>query len=194
MVDKRYREWVGQSLAKTAHIPHDTPHQFFVVDYRDHDEINSIVPAHESCITFRCDSDDFYLGSAFDLGELISRGLPDGRLVNFPHGFQIDARPRSKNAGKVSYLPLRVQVCSPFVALTTRGNNITDIYSENHGDMQKKYPIAASVLTPSWVQVIHGTNLLNRYRDINLPESLAVSPPDQHIIDRIMAATGDWKK
>lgn len=105
-------------------------------------------------LTTRLDSDD---GIARDFMAAVQREFTptDGLFVDFPRGIQID---RSGN----TYL--YDQLSSPFLTLVERrhdGRPPQTVYAARHARASAWGPVREVSAPPMWVQVIHGSNLLN---------------------------------
>jgi hypothetical protein len=105
-------------------------------------------------LTTRLDSDD---AIARDFMAAVQREFAptDGLFIDFPRGIQID---RSGN----TYL--YDQLSSPFLTLIERrapGRTPQTVYAARHARASAWGPVREVSAPPMWVQVIHGTNLLN---------------------------------
>ena len=105
-------------------------------------------------LTTRLDSDD---GIARDFMASVQRQFTprNGLFVDFPRGVQIDR-------GGSTYL--YDQLSSPFLTLVERrrsGSPPRTVYSARHARARESGPLREVMAPPMWVQVIHGTNLLN---------------------------------
>jgi hypothetical protein len=105
-------------------------------------------------LTTRLDSDD---GIAHDFMAAVQREFTpsDGLFVDFPRGVQID---RSGS----TYL--YDQLSSPFLTLVERRRPESPprtVYTARHARAREWGPLREVNAPPMWVQVIHGTNLLN---------------------------------
>jgi len=105
-------------------------------------------------LTTRLDSDD---GIARDFMAVVQREFmpADGLFIDFPRGVQID---RSGS----TYL--YDQLSSPFLTLVERRQPerpARTVYSARHARAREWGPLREVNAPPMWVQVIHGTNLLN---------------------------------
>lgn len=106
-------------------------------------------------LTTRLDSDD---GIARDFMASVQREFAhqDGLFVDFPRGVQID------RSGSVY---LYDQLSSPFLTLIEKrdptGAWPQTVYAARHARARERGPLREVNKPPMWVQVIHGTNLLN---------------------------------
>ena len=105
-------------------------------------------------LTTRLDSDD---AIARDFMASVQREFTptDGLFVDFPRGVQIDR-------GGSTYL--YDQLSSPFLTLIERrraGTPPRTVYAARHARAREWGPLREVNAPPMWVQVIHGTNLLN---------------------------------
>lgn len=105
-------------------------------------------------LTTRLDSDD---GIARDFMAAVQREFTptDGLFIDFPRGVQIDR-------GGSTYL--YDQLSSPFLTLVERRHadrSPRTVYSARHARARESGPLREVSAPPMWVQVIHGTNLLN---------------------------------
>lgn len=106
-------------------------------------------------LTTRLDSDD---GIARDFMASAQREFDhqDGLFVDFPRGVQID---RSGSVYRYD------QLSSPFLTLIEKrdpnGAPPRTVYAARHARAREHGPLREVSRPPMWVQVIHGTNLLN---------------------------------
>ncbi|MFC7594446.1 glycosyltransferase [Terrabacter sp. GCM10028922] len=105
-------------------------------------------------LTTRLDSDD---GIARDFMAAVQQEFTptDGLFVDFPRGVQID-----RSGGTYLY----DQLSSPFLTLVERrrpGTPPRTVYMARHARAREWGPLREVSAPPMWVQVIHGTNLLN---------------------------------
>lgn len=105
-------------------------------------------------LTTRLDSDD---GIARDFIASVQREFTpiDGLFVDFPRGVQID-----RDGSTYLY----DQLSSPFLTLVERrhaGRPPQTVYAARHARASAWGPVREVSTPPMWVQVIHGSNLLN---------------------------------
>ena len=105
-------------------------------------------------LTTRLDSDD---GIARDFMAAVQREFTptDGLFIDFPRGVQID-----RDGATYRY----DQLSSPFLTLVERrrpGVVPRTVYLARHASARRWGPLREVKAPPMWVQVIHGTNLLN---------------------------------
>lgn len=105
-------------------------------------------------LTTRLDSDD---GIARDFMAAVQRECAptDGLFVDFPRGVQIDR-------SGATYL--YDQLSSPFLTLVEKrrpGTPPRTVYTARHARAREWGPLREVSAPPMWVQVIHGSNLLN---------------------------------
>lgn len=105
-------------------------------------------------LTTRLDSDD---AIARDFMAAVQREFipTDGLFVDFPRGVQID-----RDGSTYLY----DQLSSPFLTLVERrrpGVTPRTVHSARHARAREAGPLREVSAPPMWVQVIHGTNLLN---------------------------------
>ena len=105
-------------------------------------------------MTTRLDSDD---GIARDFMAAVQREFTptDGLFIDFPRGVQIDRSGRTY---------LYDQLSSPFLTLVERRRADTTprtVYAARHARARQWGPLREVSAPPMWVQVIHGSNLLN---------------------------------
>lgn len=105
-------------------------------------------------LTTRLDSDD---GIARDFMAAVQREFTptEGLFIDFPRGVQVDR-------SGATYL--YDQLSSPFLTLIERrdaGHPPQTVYAARHARASAWGPVREVSAPPMWVQVIHGTNLLN---------------------------------
>ncbi len=105
-------------------------------------------------LTTRLDSDD---GIARDFMAAVQSQFraEDGLFIDFPRGIQID---RSGSTYRYD------QLSSPFLTLVERRHSDVPprtVYTARHARARNWGPLREVKAPPMWVQVIHGTNLLN---------------------------------
>ena len=105
-------------------------------------------------LTTRLDSDD---AIAKDFMAAVQREFTptDGLFVDFPRGVQID---------RTGSTYLYDQLSSPFLTLVERrvpGEAPRTVHTARHARARERGPLREVSAPPMWVQVIHGTNLLN---------------------------------
>lgn len=119
--------------------------------------IAGVSPAHAAApwlLTTRLDSDD---AIARDFMASVQREFTptEGLFVDFPRGLQVDR-------SGATYL--YDQLSSPFLTLVERRRHDVDpstVYAARHARARRWGPVREVSAPPMWVQVIHGTNLLN---------------------------------
>jgi hypothetical protein len=117
-------------------------------------ELSPAAEANPWLLTTRLDSDD---GIARDfMASVQAQCSPeDGLFIDFPRGIQIDR-------GGSTYL--YDQLSSPFLTLVERRRLDVPprtVYTARHARSRQWGPLREVNAPPMWVQVIHGTNLLN---------------------------------
>ncbi len=105
-------------------------------------------------LTTRLDSDDA-IARDFMAAVQSEFAPTNGLFVDFPRGVQID-----RNGSTYLY----DQLSSPFLTLVERrhpGATPRTVYSARHARARQSGPLREVSAPPMWVQVIHGSNLLN---------------------------------
>jgi Putative rhamnosyl transferase len=116
-------------------------------------------PATEFLITSNLDNDD---SLSKNFVELVQNNYQEQEFefVNFPFGYML------RDDG----LFLREFLSSPFISLIEKADNILTCKAINHNDLFILYnrgvPVRQLIADPIWLQIVHSTNLLNRW-DIN---------------------------
>ena len=117
-------------------------------------EHRSVDAARPWLLTTRLDSDD---AIARDFMAAVQREFTptDGLFVDFPRGLQID-----RSGATYRY----DQLSSPFLTLVERRRpdaSPSTVYAARHARARQWGPVREVSAPPMWVQVIHGSNLLN---------------------------------
>lgn len=130
--------------------------------------LDEAAPDHQRFITARIDSDDAWLPAELDA--LARRGrtpdravqaLPDNCVINYHMGWQLDWQTgRISNHG----WPNKDQQ-GPFLALTHGGRERMLGVGGDHTKVRSRYEHVRHVSRRAWVQVAHGGNIKNAWRN-----------------------------
>lgn len=106
---------------------------------------------------FRVDSDDAYHPDIF------APSPYDYDFHDYPVGYQLDI---TAPAPRFQIIDLRLRANSsqgPFLStLNPRPDNRIDVYGKVHEEMRRGH--VRTIETPAWLQVVHGSNALNKWR------------------------------
>lgn len=117
----------------------------------------------QSLLTLRLDSDDRYLGEAIDAAVEIAATLPDGVLVDFPHGYL--AAPAIERVQRKSYA-----MQGPFFGITTTGPDLDGIHGQHMRARERR--TVEVISQPAWVQTVHGGNFFTEMDLSSAPRRL----------------------
>jgi hypothetical protein len=111
--------------------------------------INHLRPGTSHVITTRLDSDDALGRRAIGYVQSCFRGQ-DSRVVSFVHGYRLRGRELCRVRDAVN----------PFISLIERAaDGLATIYLRSNNEWSDVLPIESD---PTWLEVIHGSNLFNR--------------------------------
>ncbi|MFN3863723.1 MAG: glycosyltransferase [Erythrobacter sp.] len=116
-------------------------------------------------LTTRLDNDDAVSSDFLMRIRAECEGLPDGTMLNFPHGIAL----------RNGRLYTAVDKSNPFTSLVEQAENAKTIWAAPHTELAKRFPTRQVSTEPCWLQVVHGENVANRIKGKRLGDNAVLN-------------------
>lgn len=150
--------WVWRAVPERQEQIREIASQVFpdAVVLGDEESSDAVAPDAESFLTVRVDSDDALLPEAIE--GVAGREFPPDTVVDWRRGWKLDW-----HAGCVAPHEWPARTQGPFFALAHGGRERMLYTGARHNDARRGRHVT-SITDRSWIQVIHGGNAMNRWR------------------------------